>query len=107
MVWVRPAYSIRFVSVDSPRGEPVPISARVLRLLPRETCLEVEASFTGGSLEHDICFEPLANHSYELEMGFRVRTGDDGVEYRSSDLYALFIRDVATREIISYSDIPP
>ncbi len=106
-MWAGPAFSVHIVSVDSPRGDPISIPSRVLRLLPRETCLGVEASFTSGSIEHEICFEPLAEHSYELEIGYRVETGDDGVEYRATDLYALFIRDVATREIVSYADIPP
>jgi len=107
MVWLRPAFSAQIVSVDSSRGDRISTPARVLRLLPGETCLGIEASFTSGSIEHDICFEPLANHSYELEMGFRVETGIDDVVYRASNLHALFIRDVATGEIVSYSDIPP
>ena len=103
MVCLRPAYSIRVVSIDSPRGEPVTISTRILRLLPRETCLEVEASFSGGSLEEEICFEPLAEHSYELTIGRREETdiAQDRFFY-----YGLIIRDTATARIVAYTGAP-
>ena len=62
------ARSTLIISVDSPRGDPISIRTRVLRLLPRETCLGIEIGLLpGGVIERELCFEPTVNRSYDIE----------------------------------------
>ncbi len=94
--------STRIVSVDSPRGDSIPIRTRTLRLLPRETCLGIEVWSVSELFE--LCFEPSADRTYEVRMINRPISYELAPELRS-DVYTLHIRDAATREILSYVEI--
>ena len=83
------------VSVDTPRGEAIPVRTRSIRLTPRETCLGVQGRRGSRAPGVTVCFEPYANHHYELR---RARGGSDGPR--------LILRDLTTREIVAVVRIP-
>jgi hypothetical protein len=101
----RTSRSILFVSVDSPRGDPIPIETRAIRLLPRETCLGIEIRRNTGVDELELCFEPLAGENYEIRriwVPLSYQLGPNEL----SEVSTLLIRDVSTRERLSFVEFP-
>jgi hypothetical protein len=92
------ALFMRIVSVDTPRGEPIPVRTRAIRLIPRETCLGVQGR-RGSRVT--VCFEPYANHYYELRRARGAFASDPGQEPPESDGPRLLLRDLTTREIVT------
>ena len=95
------ALFMRIVSVDTPRGEPIPVRARAIRLLPRETCLGVQGRRGSNGPVVNVCFEPYANHHYELRRARGASASDLGLELPESDGPRLLLRDLTTREIVA------
>ena len=100
------ALFMRIVSVDTPRGEPIPVRTRSIRLLPRETCLGVQGRRGSNGPVVNVCFEPYANHHYELRTARGAFASDLGLEPSESDGPRLFLRDLTTREIVADIRIP-
>ena len=100
--------ALRIVSIDTPRGEPIPITARRVRLLARETCIEVRASSSSGAfLLSDLCFEPYAGSRYELRASTSGAAALPGIgpldefEQGPFDVIRVVLIDLSTREIVA------
>jgi hypothetical protein len=97
------ALYMRIVSFDTPRGEPIPVRTRSIRLTPRETCLGVQGR--RGPVVN-VCFEPDANHHYELRRARGAFASDIEPEPPESGGPRLLLRDLTTREIVTVVMIP-
>ncbi len=100
------AVYLRIVSVDTPRGEPIPVRTRSIRLTPRETCLGVQGGRGTNNLVVYVCFEPDANHHYELRRARGAFASDLEPEPSETDGPRLLLRDLTTREIVTVVRIP-
>ncbi len=97
---------MRIVSVDTPRGVPIPVRTRSIRLTPRETCLGVQGPRGSNGLVMNVCFEPYANHHYELRRARGAFASDLELEPPESDRPRLLLSDLTTREIVVVVWIP-
>jgi len=61
--------NIQIVSVDTPRGEQIPVSTRSVRLLPGETCIGILAtSSTMDQESAELCFFGEPGDEYEIRV---------------------------------------
>jgi hypothetical protein len=61
--------NIQIVSVDTPRGEKLPVSTRSVRLLPGETCIGILAtSSTMDQESAELCFFGESGDEYEIRV---------------------------------------
>ena len=100
------ALFMRIVSVDTPRGEVIPVRTRSIRLTPRETCLGVQGRRGADGPVVNVCFEPYANHHYELRRARGEFASDIEPEPSITDGPRLLLRDLTTREIVTVVRIP-
>ena len=97
--------TIRIISID---GDPTPVRARSVRLLPRDTCLGVRArssslAYTSGEL----CFEASAGRRYELRAQIEVDEvayQNLGGQFGQQDVARILIVDLATNEILAVTN---
>ena len=94
------------VSVDTPLGEPIPVRTRAIRLTPRETCLGVQGRRGSDGPIVIVCFEPDANHHYELRRARGEFASDLEPEPSITDGPRLLLRDLTTNEIVTVVRIP-
>jgi hypothetical protein len=63
----RTAANVRILSADDARGNPVEVTSRSIRVVPRGVCIEARAtSSTQDSLVSELCFNAYAGSSYEV-----------------------------------------
>jgi hypothetical protein len=63
----RTAANIRILSADDARGDPVQVTSRSIRVVPRGVCIEARAtSSTQDSLVSELCFNAYEGNSYEV-----------------------------------------
>ncbi len=63
----RTAANIRILSADDARGNPVQVTSRSIRVVPRGVCIEARGtSSTQDSLVSELCFNAYAGNSYEV-----------------------------------------
>ena len=63
----RTAANVRILSADDARGNPVEVTSRSIRVVPRGVCIEARAtSSTQDSLVSELCFNAYAGNSYEV-----------------------------------------
>ena len=63
----RLAASIRILSVDNIRGDPVEVSSRSVRIIPRGVCVDARAtSSTQDSMQSELCFNAYGGYRYEV-----------------------------------------
>ena len=63
----RTAANIRILSADDARGNPVQVTSRSIRVVPRGVCIEARAtSSTQDSMVSELCFNAYAGNSYEV-----------------------------------------
>jgi len=63
----RTAANIRILAADDARGNPVPVTSRSIRVLPRGVCIEARATTsTQDSMVSELCFNAYAGSSYEV-----------------------------------------
>jgi hypothetical protein len=63
----RTAANIRILSADDARGNPVEVTSRSIRVVPRGVCIEARAtSSTQDSMVSELCFNAYAGSSYEV-----------------------------------------
>ena len=104
--------TIQIVSVDTPRGDIIPVTARTVRLLPRETCLGVRArSSSVATVSFELCFEAYAGRLYELRALTQGETvpleiGDRNVGQGSFGVDRVYVIDISTQETVAYSGEP-
>jgi len=105
--------NIQIVSIDTPRGDVVPVNTRSVRLLPGESCIGVRAtSSTMDQKTAELCFYGDSGQDYEI----RVRV--TGVEHDLEDsqggrrpvlrgpfrIERIWIVDDATSAVVALSD---
>ena len=63
----RTAARTRILSADDARGEPVRVTSRRIRVMPRGVCIEARAtSSTMDSMVSELCFNAYAGSHYEV-----------------------------------------
>jgi len=63
----RTAANIRILSADDARGNPVQVTSRSIRVVPRGVCIEARAtSSTQDSMVSELCFNAYAGSSYQV-----------------------------------------
>jgi hypothetical protein len=88
----RTAANIRILSADDARGNPVQVTSRSIRVIPRGVCIEARAtSSTQDSMVSELCFNAYAGNSYQV---------------RASVLGASRGTTTATPDINSLPDLP-
>ncbi|MGI9257230.1 MAG: hypothetical protein ACR2QQ_00205 [Gammaproteobacteria bacterium] len=113
----RLAANIRILSIDDVRGNPVRVTSRSVRVIPRGVCVEARAtSSTQDSMESELCFNAYGGNRYELRASVvGASTGiqtavtdiiDDLPDLRSAQsgpfrISRLYIVDVATLQIVA------
>ncbi len=59
--------NVQITSIDAPRSEVIPVTARSVRLLPREVCLGVLATTSTMNREAaELCFDARPGSRYEI-----------------------------------------
>ena len=63
------AANLRITSIDTPRGEVIPVTARRVRLLPGEVCVSVLATISVLNPQSaELCFDASAGTIYEIRV---------------------------------------
>ncbi len=104
------AANVQITSIDAPRGEVIPVTARSVRLLPGEVCVGVLA--TGSTLSQqsaELCFDTFAGSIYEIRVlveGTERDFEDDlggrrAVQGPPFSITRIWIVDAATLEVVA------
>ncbi len=65
----RLAATTQILSIDAPRGDIIPITARSVRLLPGDVCVGVLATTsTMDQATAELCFDALTDNVYEIRV---------------------------------------
>jgi hypothetical protein len=114
----RTAATVRILSVDTPRGEPIFTRTNSVRVLPRATCIEAVArSSTLDRLAAELCFATYAGGHYEvraltsgspLPPQLQAAGGDIQIttipQSGPYNVSRLFVIDSVTREILAVAE---
>ncbi len=111
----RTAATVRIFSIDTARGEVIPVNTRSIRILPRGVCIEARATTsTMDSMSAELCFNAYAGDRYEARAAVSgatsgVTAGDVGGDTEGLfgsqsgpfTVSRLFVIDVSTRRIVA------
>ena len=106
----RLAATTQILSIDSPRGDIIPVNTRSVRLLPGEVCVGVLATTsTMDQASAELCFDALADNVYEIRAlvaGIEQDLVDSASVRRTVQrgpfrVTGLFMVDVSSSEIVA------
>ncbi len=101
------AANVRITSIDAPRGEVIPMTARRVRLLPGEVCVGAVASVSALIQQAaELCFDASAGAIYEIRVlvAGTPRELEDLERIVQSEPFAItriWIVDAATLEVVA------
>ncbi|MFP6828976.1 MAG: hypothetical protein VCC36_08065 [Gammaproteobacteria bacterium] len=111
----RLAATTQIVSIDSPRGDMIPVNTRSVRLLPGDVCVGVLATTsTMDQASAELCFYALTDNVYEIRVlvaGIEQDLVDSASVRRTFQrgpfrVTGLFMVDVSSSEIVAAKKIP-